>query len=76
MLSLIERFLQHNRRWLFGVLLVVIVVPFVFTIGNMPGFFWKKKLSFERLKKRSGKQQMRISLIVILSRAATKNPPD
>ncbi|MBR1843794.1 MAG: peptidyl-prolyl cis-trans isomerase [Opitutales bacterium] len=45
MLSLIERFLQHNRRWLFGVLLVVIVVPFVFTIGNMPGFFWKKKAS-------------------------------
>ncbi len=45
MLSLIERFLQHNRRWLFGVLLAVIVVPFVFTIGNMPGFFWKKKAS-------------------------------
>lgn len=45
MLSLIQRFLEHNRRWLFGFLLVVIVVPFVFTIGNMPGFFWKRKAS-------------------------------
>ena len=45
MLSSIQIFLEKNRRWLFGFLLVVIIVPFVFTIGNMPGFFWRKKSS-------------------------------
>lgn len=37
MLSAIQKFLERNRRWLFVFLLIVIVVPFVFTIGNAPG---------------------------------------
>ena len=37
MLSDIQVFLEKNRKWLFSFLLVVIVVPFVFTIGSTPG---------------------------------------
>jgi len=42
MLSGIQMFLEKNRKWLFSFLLVVIVVPFVFTIGNMPGLVGRK----------------------------------
>lgn len=37
MLSRIQVFLEKNRSWLFSLLLVIIVVPFVFTIGSIPG---------------------------------------
>ena len=43
MLSGIQVFLEKNRKWLFGFLLVVIVVPFVFTIGSTPGLVSGKK---------------------------------
>lgn len=43
MLSNIQVFLEKNRKWLFGFLLVVIVVPFVFTIGSMPGLVGGKR---------------------------------
>lgn len=43
MLSNIQVFLERNRKWLFGFLLVVIVVPFVFTIGSMPGLVGGKR---------------------------------
>jgi hypothetical protein len=43
MLSGIQLFLERNRRWLFAFLLIVIVIPFVFTIGSMPGLGYGKK---------------------------------
>ena len=43
MLSGIQKYLEKNREWLFGFLLVVIIVPFVFTIGSMPGLGYSKK---------------------------------
>ena len=43
MLSRIQVFLEKNRKWLFGFLLIVIIIPFVFTIGNMPGLVKGKK---------------------------------
>ncbi|MDR0646912.1 MAG: peptidyl-prolyl cis-trans isomerase [Puniceicoccales bacterium] len=43
MLSGIQLFLEKNRRWLFALLLIVIVIPFVFTIGSMPGLGYGKK---------------------------------
>ncbi len=43
MLSGIQIFLEKNRKWLFGFLLMVIVVPFVFTIGNTPGLIGRKR---------------------------------
>lgn len=43
MLSNIQVFLEKNRKWLFSFLLVVIVVPFVFTIGSTPGLVGGKR---------------------------------
>ena len=43
MLSNIQVFLEKNRKWLFGFLLIVIIVPFVFTIGSMPGLVGGKR---------------------------------
>ena len=43
MLSGIQVFLEKNRKWLFGFLLIVIVVHFVFTIGSTPGLVSGKK---------------------------------
>lgn len=43
MLSRIQVFLEKNRSWLFSLLLVVIIVPFVFTIGSMPGLVGGRK---------------------------------
>lgn len=43
MLSAIQKFLERNSRWLFVFLLIVIVVPFVFTIGNSPGLSGGRK---------------------------------
>ena len=37
MIDAVQRFLAKHRRWLFACLLVVVVVPFVFTIGATPG---------------------------------------
>ena len=48
MLSGIQLFLEKNRKWLFGFLLIVIIIPFVFTIGSMPGLgYGKKKHAFK-----------------------------
>ena len=49
MLSGIQIFLEKNRKWLFGFLLVVIVVPFVFTIGSTPGLVAGKKMRAMKL---------------------------
>ena len=49
MLSGIQVFLEKNRKWLFGFLLVVIVVPFVFTIGSTPGLVAGKKMRAMKL---------------------------
>ena len=43
MLNNIQVFLEKNRKWLFGFLLIVIIVPFVFTIGSMPGLVGGKR---------------------------------
>ncbi|MDR3317061.1 MAG: hypothetical protein LBS68_03285 [Puniceicoccales bacterium] len=37
MITVLQRFLSRHRRWFFGLLLCIVVVPFVFTIGAMPG---------------------------------------
>lgn len=49
MLSWIQVFLEKNRKWLFGFLLIVIVVPFVFTIGSTPGLVAGKKMRAMKL---------------------------
>lgn len=49
MLSGIQVFLEKNRKWLFGFLLIVIIVPFVFTIGSTPGLVAGKKMSAMKL---------------------------
>ena len=38
MISWIQRVLQRHNRWFFSFLLIVIIVAFVFTIGNTGGF--------------------------------------
>ncbi len=42
-------FLEKNRKWLFGFLLIVIVVPFVFTIGSTPGLVGGRKMHAMKL---------------------------
>src|SRR5471032_3596430 len=37
MISWIQRTFQHHFRLIFGVLLVGMVIPFIFTIGSTPG---------------------------------------
>ncbi|MDR2577034.1 MAG: hypothetical protein LBC42_03255 [Puniceicoccales bacterium] len=37
MITQLQKFLSHHRRWLIAVLLIVVVIPFVFTIGAAPG---------------------------------------
>ena len=49
MLSNIQVFLNKNRKWLFGFLLIVIVVPFVFTVGSMPGLVSGKRMKKVKL---------------------------
>ena len=43
MINWIQSLLEKHRNWFFGGLLIVIIVPFVFTIGNMPGLGHKRK---------------------------------
>lgn len=38
MISWIQEFTQKNHKLLFGTLLIVIIIAFVFTIGNLPTF--------------------------------------
>ena len=49
MLSYIQSFLEKHSKWLFGSLLVVIIVPFVFTIGSMPGLVSGRKTKMIKL---------------------------
>lgn len=44
MITALQRFLQRHSRWLFAGLLVIIIIPFVFTIGAAPGIGNGKKL--------------------------------
>ncbi|MGJ3242594.1 MAG: peptidylprolyl isomerase [Opitutales bacterium] len=37
MISWIQAILKKHARWIFVILLVILIVPFVFTIGNTPG---------------------------------------
>ncbi|MDR3143737.1 MAG: hypothetical protein LBT57_02750 [Puniceicoccales bacterium] len=37
MISFLQGFLQKHHKWIFSLLLLVIIVSFVFTIGNSPG---------------------------------------
>ena len=37
MISWSQTILQKHNKWLFSILLVVIIIAFVFTIGNTPG---------------------------------------
>ncbi|MDR2377478.1 MAG: SurA N-terminal domain-containing protein, partial [Puniceicoccales bacterium] len=37
MISFLQGFLQKHHKWIFSLLLFVIIVSFVFTIGNSPG---------------------------------------
>ena len=43
MISFIQQILQKHHKWIFSVLLGVIIVAFVFTIGATPGIVGKKK---------------------------------
>lgn len=43
MISSIQQFLQKHHRWIFGGLLGVIILAFVFTIGAAPGIVGKKR---------------------------------
>lgn len=43
MIHWLQTLLEKHRKWLLGVLLLVIIIPFVFTIGSMPGFGYRKK---------------------------------
>ena len=36
MITWIQNLLQKHHKWLFSILLIVIIIAFVFTIGNMP----------------------------------------
>ena len=37
MISWIQTIIQRHHKWLFGALLIVIIVAFVFTVGAVPG---------------------------------------
>lgn len=37
MISLLQKVLQKHHKWLFSILLVVVIVSFVFTVGSSPG---------------------------------------
>lgn len=43
MISFIQQILQKHHKWIFGILLGIIIVAFVFTIGAAPGIVGKKK---------------------------------
>ncbi len=43
MISFIQQVLQKHHKWVFSVLLAVIIIAFVFTIGATPGIVGKKK---------------------------------
>lgn len=43
MITIIQRFLQKHSKWVYISLLVVIIIPFVFTIGASPGIGSGKK---------------------------------
>ncbi|MDE6432048.1 MAG: hypothetical protein K2L13_01485, partial [Opitutales bacterium] len=43
MISSIQQILQKHHKWIFSILLGVIIVAFVFTIGSTPGIVGKKK---------------------------------
>jgi peptidyl-prolyl cis-trans isomerase D len=48
MISFIQKILQKHSKWMLVMLLFVIVIPFVFTIGNSPGIGWFRKKSTAR----------------------------
>lgn len=48
MISWIQTILQKHNKWLFGILLAVIIVAFVFTIGATPGIGSGDRSKFER----------------------------
>jgi peptidyl-prolyl cis-trans isomerase D len=37
MISFLERILQKHHKWLFSILLVIVIISFVFTVGSSPG---------------------------------------
>lgn len=37
MISWLQRVLQKHYKWLFSIMLVIIIISFVFTVGNSPG---------------------------------------
>ena len=43
MISWIQDQLARNGRWIFIALLILLLIPFVFTIGNTPGFAGKER---------------------------------
>ncbi|HCJ12215.1 MAG: hypothetical protein A2Y14_02230 [Verrucomicrobia bacterium GWF2_51_19] len=43
MISFIQNLLGKHHKWLFSILLVIIVISFVFTIGNTPGIGTSKR---------------------------------
>ncbi len=43
MISFIQQILQKHHKWVFSILLCVIIIAFVFTIGATPGIVGKKK---------------------------------
>ena len=48
MISLIQNILLRHGRWIFIILLAIIIVAFVFTIGNTPGITTSKNTYEER----------------------------
>ncbi|MDR3274294.1 MAG: SurA N-terminal domain-containing protein [Puniceicoccales bacterium] len=43
MISFIQQILQKHHKWIFGTLLGVVIVAFVFTVGATPGIVGKKR---------------------------------
>ncbi len=43
MIKFFQLLLEKHRKWVLGILLFVIIIPFVFTIGNMPGIGYAKR---------------------------------
>lgn len=78
MITAIQRFLEKHSKWLFITLLVVVIIPFVFTIGAMPGFSGNrrgKSQKFFSIDFNSPAQVERAQLATAISLSAQKGSP-
>jgi hypothetical protein len=59
MISSIQQILQKHHKWIFGVLLGIIIIAFVFTIGAAPGIVGKRRSAIFYGKNLLSKREMR-----------------